>query len=470
MTLAAGLAVAVAGLVAGTPAAAAGRRADTARDLTAATVSVPSPTVSRPPNTPGGPLVLQADLTQMPQYGYTQDEFLYEGNARSYNPAGPIGADGQWSVAKAATAPYKTRMLVRRPTNPAKFNGTVVVEWLNVTAGFDTSPDWQYERVELMRQGYIWVGISAQIVGVQGGTLALKNIDPARYGTLNHPGDDFSYDMYSQAARALVAPRGVNPLAGFTPRYLIADGESQSASRMTTYVNAISPRDHAYDAYLIHSRSAGASAINSTSTTPMPNPSFVRTDIPTPVMVIEAETDIPRYFPARQPDSAHYREWEIAGTAHADLYMLGPASAGVLGCVLPPNAGPQHYVVHTALRDLRTWMRSPWKLPPSSPRIQVDAQGVIARDVFGNSLGGIRSPQLDVPAATLSGFGNSPNLCTLFGTTTKFTPTRMTGIYGSRDVYLGLYLALEYRALDSKFMLPEDGFEILSEAYAVPFA
>jgi len=469
MTLVAGVTVVVGGLVAGAPAGAATRKADDPGNLTAATVAVPTPTVSRPPDTPGGPLVLQADLTQMPQYGYTQDEFLYAGNARSYTPAGPIAADGQWSVAKAATAPYKTRMLVRRPTNPAKFNGTVVVEWLNVTAGFDTSPDWQYERVELMRQGYIWVGISAQIVGVQGGTLALKNIDPARYGTLNHPGDDYSYDMYSQAARALVAPKGVNPLAGFTPRYLIADGESQSASRMTTYVNAISPRDHAYDAYLIHSRSAGASAINSTSTTPMPNPSFVRTDISTPVMVIEAETDIPRYFPARQPDSAHYREWEIAGTAHADLYMLGPASAGVLGCVLPPNAGPQHFVVHTALRDLRTWMRSPWKVPPSSPLISVDAQGVIARDVFGNSLGGIRSPQLDVPTATLSGFGNSPNLCTLFGTTAKFTPTRLAGIYGDRNTYILFYLNLENAAFNSKFFLTDDSWTIFADAADVQF-
>ena len=469
MTLAVGLAVVAAGLGAGTPAGAATRKADTARDLTAATVSVPSPTVSRPPDTPGGPVVLQADLTQMPQYGYVQDEFLYGGTASAYNPAGPIGSDGQWSVSKATTTPYKTRMLVRRPSDPAKFNGTVVVEWLNVTAGFDTSPDWQYGRVELMRQGYIWVGISAQSVGVQGGALGLKNIDPARYGTLNHPGDDYSYSMYSQAARALVAPKGVNPLVGFKPRYLIADGESQSASRMTTYVNAISPRDHVYDVYMIHSRSAGAPPINSTSTTPMPNPTFIRTDISTPVMVVEAETDIPRYAPARQVDSAHFRSWEIAGTSHADLYMLGPASAGVLGCVLPPNVGPHHFVFHTALRDLRIWMRTPWVVPPSSPKIQLDSTGNVARDVFGNALGGIRSPQLDVPAATLSGFGNSPNLCTLFGTTTKFTPACLAGIYGDRNTYILFYLNLENAAFNSKFFLTDDGWTILADAADVQF-
>ena len=33
--------------------------------------------------------------------------------------------------------PYRTRMIVRRPADPADFNGTVVVEWQNVKAQFD---------------------------------------------------------------------------------------------------------------------------------------------------------------------------------------------------------------------------------------------------------------------------------------------------------------------------------------------
>ena len=119
-------------------------------------------------------------------------------------------------------------MIVRRPSDPEKFNGTVVVEWLNVTAGFDTSPDWQYGRIEMMRKGYAWVGVTAQSVGVQGPLLGLKTIDPARYGSLTHPGDIYSYDIYTQAARALRTPVGANPLAGLRVKRLIADGESQS--------------------------------------------------------------------------------------------------------------------------------------------------------------------------------------------------------------------------------------------------
>ena len=49
--------------------------------------------------------------------------------------------------------------------------------------------------------------------------------------------------------------------------------------------------------------------------------------------------------------------------------------------------------------------------------------GALVLDGNGNALGGIRSPHLDVPVATLRGTGNSPaggggiNFCALFGTT-----------------------------------------------------
>ena len=80
---------------------------------------------------------------------------------------------------------FKTRLLVYRPTNPKKFNGTVIVEWLNVSAGLDAAPDWSAGHVELIREGCAWVGVSAQIVGVEGGpalvgivSLPLKTVSP----------------------------------------------------------------------------------------------------------------------------------------------------------------------------------------------------------------------------------------------------------------------------------------------------
>src|SRR5215211_7666839 len=163
---------------------------------------VPDPTVSGP--IPGEPASLSA--VDLGPRGYVEEEYFVEGTARAYEPAGPLTEDGRWNVQTTTTAPYRTRVLVRRPKDPAKFNGVVEVEWLNVSGGLDAAPDWGLGNAELLRAGFAWVGVSAQAVGVN----SLKN-NPARYGTLDHPGDAYSYDIYSQVGEALRSPHGHEP-------------------------------------------------------------------------------------------------------------------------------------------------------------------------------------------------------------------------------------------------------------------
>jgi len=65
----------------------------------------------------------------------------------------------------------------------------------------------------LMREGFVSAMVSAQEIGVQGGgPFALKTWDAARYGSLHHPGDDFSYDIFAQAAQAIRQGLVVNGL------------------------------------------------------------------------------------------------------------------------------------------------------------------------------------------------------------------------------------------------------------------
>ena len=101
--------------------------------------------------------------TSMPLglYGYSEEEYFYSGVATSYSSAAPLTSDGSWTVRPASTEPYKTRVLVRRPADSRKFNGTVIVEWLNVSVGFDTTPEWAVAHNQLLRDGYAWVGVSA---------------------------------------------------------------------------------------------------------------------------------------------------------------------------------------------------------------------------------------------------------------------------------------------------------------------
>src|SRR6516164_8969434 len=204
---------------------------------------------------------------------------------------GPLTSDGRWTATPASTAPYKTRILVYKPTNPQKFNGTVFVEWLNVSGGLDAAPDWVQAHTALIRAGFAWVGVSAQIVGVEGGSalvgvvsLPLKKVNPARYGSLSHPGDSFSYDMFSQAGQAIRQPSGTNPLAGLRVKRVIAAGESQSAFRMVTYIDAVHPLAGVYQGFLVHSRGAGgglgaALSESPQPVVPVPLPTFIRSDV-----------------------------------------------------------------------------------------------------------------------------------------------------------------------------------------------
>src|SRR5262245_46402791 len=115
-----------------------------------ARAEVPSPTIEGPIASPDGAFIGSPALLDprgkldLSQVGYEQQEYFISGTASAYTTTGPLGDDGVWSVEPAATAAYKTRILVYRPTDAKKFGGTVIVEWLNVSGGVDANPDWQH--------------------------------------------------------------------------------------------------------------------------------------------------------------------------------------------------------------------------------------------------------------------------------------------------------------------------------------
>jgi hypothetical protein len=413
------------------------------------------------------------NLSQLPAFNYVQQEYFIEGDTHAYGMVGTWTTNGQWTATPSTSAHYKTRLLVRRPVDPSKFNGTVVVEWLNVSAGFDAGPDWGYARTELLRGGYAWIGVSAQAAGIDGpagiaGLAPLKKSDPVRYASLVHPGDSYSYDIYSQAGEAVRHPDGANLLAGLHPRKLLAAGESQSAFRLVTYINAVDPLARVYDGFFVHSRFQLGSPIFNGRGGDVPSPSRIRTDLRVPVLVFESETDVRLEWRARQPDNRRFRQWEVAGTAHADSYLVPAAALPLLGCTVQINDGPEHWIVHTAIATLRRWVTDDDFRPPHSPRIVVDGNGTIVRDQFGNARGGIRTPQLDVPIATLSGQNNDGGFCSLFGQTTPFSATALASLYPTHGVYVEKFERATDRAQDRGFLLPVDAREIEAAARTAP--
>jgi hypothetical protein len=104
---------------------------------------VPNPAAVRsiaPTAVPGDPshgYPFFATTVDLKSYSYIEEEFLFEGTANRYNT--PALATG--SVTDSGHT-YRTRMIVRRPVAPGKFNGTVLMEWQNVAAGYDLDALW----------------------------------------------------------------------------------------------------------------------------------------------------------------------------------------------------------------------------------------------------------------------------------------------------------------------------------------
>jgi hypothetical protein len=421
---------------------------------------------------------------QLAANGYEEQEYFAAGTAMAFQ-ADAMPSDGKWTVSPTTTAAYKTRILVRRPTNPAHFNGTVIVEWMNVSAG-ESAPDWDFLNPMLMRDGYAYVGVSAQALGVDGGTSLLGTpgstggsgglvaAEPDRYGSLHHPGDQYALDMYAQIGQALRAPHQA-ALGGLKPKHIVAIGESQSAFYLTTYADAVQPRTNVYDGIFIHSRGGSGASLSGSSIAQRSGPDnlWIRTDLRVPVFMSETQTDLIQlgYAPAQQPNTDKIRTWEIAGTSHADSYFVG-AAASILGCTTPVNSGPQHMVVQAAFTAFDKWVDN--GTPPPAPppfRLSSTEPAALALDAHGNVIGGVRTPAVDVPVSTLSGAppaGASP-ICSLFGSTVAFTPSELAALYGTKSNYITQYTKSLDKAIDSGYILSADKASLLAQAEQVPF-
>lgn len=418
-------------------------------------------------------------LTDLDAIGYTAEEFFVDGDACAYElePGAELRVDGRWDLRAARRAPFRTRMLVVRPTVPERATGVVHVNWQNVTAGFEIG---SCDNEQLL-SGHTWVGVTAQLVGVEGfaGTerIALKGWDPERYGSLEHPGDDFSFDVFTQVARALDA----DTLGGVVPRVLVGTGGSQSAMRLRTYVNAVQPLERVFDAFMLQvdfGRGSEPDTVHVDPTTlPMgirPTvPVQIRDDLGVPVLVFNTETEAPGLFPVRQPDTDHLRLWEVAGACHtggvASQAAMAPmferdgiefafgGSAGAPFVPQNPNVLPFTPAYRAAFAHFHRWLDD-GTAPPAQPRIDVAAgePPTVVRDGDGNALGGIRLPDFAVPTGVHQGANEGDVLASLIGYSRAFTHDELVARYGDGATYLERWNAALDDAVASGCVLAED--------------
>ena len=392
--------------------------------------------------------------------GYVVEEYRIEGSATAYAfPDGTRPAlDGHWDVEPYAEAGYRTRLLVVRPAATESFNGTVLVSWQNVSAGHEIGGP-----PAAALTGGAWVGVSAQEIGLYGNPAGfaaggrgapLLEHDPQRYGTLQHPGDQGSFDIFTQAGRAVGPERtgALDPLGGLPVRRTIAVGGSQSAMRLVAYLNAVHPRARVFDGAVL-------SVWEGRAPRPEEGPIAmgVRTGIrdqPTPVIVVNSEFEVPPVAAVPIHDTTHLRVWEVAGTPHAPV-RSGTAVRDERGRTGNPlSLSPVH---EAALHAMHVWLADGTPAP-TQPRIEVEpgARPSIRRDDDGNAIGGIRLPELAVPTHEYRGMAFGTGRPPLFGSARRFSDDELRARYPNRDTFTEQWNDAVDALVTSGALRPED--------------
>jgi hypothetical protein len=440
---------------------------------------------------------------------YVEQEFLIDGTAHVYSET----SSGGLSV--NASGPYETRILIRRPASAGRFSGNVVLELNNPTSNYDVDIMWAADHDYFMSRGDIYVGISVKPVVLS----AMKTFDPGRYAGLSMANPDpsqscpqgstsdetgLAWDMVSQVGALLRSSSTSNPLARLRVQHEYLTGYSQTGGYMVTYINDFAQHFvqanglPIFDGYLI---GAGygfteLAPINQCSTPAAPGtPAYpVVPGVPqfivhppgnAPVIDVQTLSDSYAFFgwAGEQPDSDQYRLYQVSGSSHIWTgqvdFTPGPDELARAGfppndwqdnCLYPNNTFPLQYQLDAAFQNLDQWVRNGISAP-HAPHIAAVGDGTAAAtiltDQYGNALGGVRSPYVDVPTATYYGTTPGGGTCMLlWGHYTPFTSDQLAQLYPTHASYVSAVQADTNNLVAGRWLTQEDAAAIVREAQA----
>jgi hypothetical protein len=301
----------------------------------------------------------------------------YKYEAREYFVTGT--ANGQ---------PYKTRIVVRRPSNNSAFSGLVLVEPMHPSG---SAHMFEYTSMYTMSSGHIAVEI------LTSGQAQIVNHNKERYGDLRMDGGQTN-EILAQVG-ALLRPKAANsPLTGLPVRKLVMAGTSATAGILINYLGAhmvyrTPDMQRIYDGFM-----------------PTSNGAVIRqVDVPliqVPTMHEVRNANITAREDGDEPGN-QYRLYEFAGIGHVDSrdnVRLIPNP-----CVNPTSKFPVQAFMSVALHHLWNWVDK-GVVPPKADRIWKDRSEAndgspMALDERKNPRGGIRNTYVDVPVA----YYNVPN-------------------------------------------------------------
>ena len=445
-------------------------------------------------------------------HGYIEQEFMLRGRAKVYE--WPHGGRPH----AVAEGPYVTRILIRRPRDMRRFNGTAIVEPLNPSAGIDLPIMWAESHRQLIADGYAWVGITIKPNTIK----ALKAFDPVRYAEVTMPNPrpeaacapsaiapaaqpttptdetGLAWDMIGGLGRLLKSSSADNPLGRPAAR-LYMTGQSQSAGYARTYATMFGAAERdghghpLYDGYLYSGSPPWQVPVNQCAKDPPPgDPRLLTGPAAAPVIELFTQGDMKTNVPTRRPDSDRapdlFRRYEITGGGHldpweqrsfaaaADMVRAGghfdPEGSGCTPAGVTPTDFPNRYAFDAAWRALDRWARlgqpaphaAPMRLVRGAATLEPDRQFVL--DAAGNPLGGVRSPYVEVPTARWVGAKTGSFSCLFYGYKFPFDHARLRRMYGTHANYVARVRASASNLVRQRWLTPEDAAEVIRQAQA----
>ena len=458
--------------------------------------------------------------------GYEENEYFVSGRGKlyEYTPTGirvvsPCPASAE--PLGCTNVPYTTRMLVKRPRDPRRFSGTIVIEPLNPSSGYDIANVWDRSWPYFVRQGDIFVGWTSRYEAIS----ALKQFDSSRYARLtwgqNSAVDDgITFDIAAQIGALFKRNGPGSPTHSLRVRHVFEAGFSQDGGFTFTQADVFNALDRlpgggpVYDGYVPGGTIGptnidfGLTPAGSLSSGDPRNRMQPRDS---PVIQINTETEeallgVPTGLAYRRPDSDAqndgYRLWEVPGASHvsndldsspiteqrdlAEFEGIPVAALGPTGCThqqfvngawvgvpgtVDPNTYPFSNIANAAFADLTKWVDDGIP-PPHAARIEAThtRSGMVARDRFGNALGGLRTPFLDVPTATYSPTDAAAHLtelsglCILLGYNTPFSHATLHSLYRSHGDYVARVARESSDLVRQGFWLPSDAKQVVQQA------
>ena len=334
--------------------------------------------------------------------------------------------------------PYKTRIVVRRPTNASRFSGLVLAESMH---GSGAAHMFEFTSIYTMTSGHAAVEILTT------SPMQFVQLNDARYKDLQVGGGQAN-EIIAQVG-ALV--RTGKPLGGLTMRKMVLSGTSMSAGTLINYLPAhmvyrTPDMQRIYDGFM-----------------PTSNGALVP-DVDVPVIQLPTMLEVAGNNITNRQDSdeagKQFRLYEFSGIAHIDTrdsVRMKPNP-----CTIPLSEFPHQAYMSVGLHHLFAWVDK-GVLPPHGERIWLDRDehndgSRMVLDEHGNPRGGIRNPYVDVPVVKYSlrppaispvisngspyiasgGQQAANQMCGLSGAQTAFAGEKLKQLYKTKKNYVSL--------------------------------